>query len=143
MQLGLFNVGCIFAFRAIDDLCLTTISQHHEFMAAVATDSTAISLNRAIGQATAIKNARISIIHFCIGFIQTSLITVEGISILHNEVAAAHQAKARTTLVAEFVLNLVQIQRQLAIGAHIGLHYGGHHFLVSRAKAIFMAMTIL
>ena len=41
----------------------------------------------------------------------------EAVGVLHNELAAAHQAKAGTELVAELVLNVIQVDGQLLIGA--------------------------
>ena len=69
VQLGLFNIGCVLALRAVHDFGLATVGQHHELMAAVAADSAAIGLNGAIGQAAAVENAAISVVHFLVGFI--------------------------------------------------------------------------
>ena len=112
-------------------------------MAAGTADSAAVCFNRAEVQAAAGKDSVISIIHGLVGSTQTCFITVEGIAILHDEVTAAHQAEARTTLVTEFVLNLIQVQRQLTVGAYIALYESSNHFLMRRAEAVFMAMTVL
>ena len=40
---------------------------------------------------------------------------VEGVGVLHEELAAAHEAEARPDLVAELGLDLVEVERQLAV----------------------------
>ena len=143
IQLCLFDIGSVIAFGAVSNFCFTAVCQHHELMAAGTADSTAVCFYRAEVQTAAGKDFVISIIHSLIGNVQTCFITVEGIAILHNEVTAAHQAEARTTFVTEFVLNLVQVQRQLTVGTYIVLNQGSNHFLVGRTKAVFMAVTVL
>ena len=60
------------------------------------------------------------------------LVEVEGIGILHQEFAAAHHAKARTLLVAELPLDMVEIERQALVGFHVGAENLRDHFLVGR-----------
>ena len=143
LQLSLFNISSIITLGAVNNFSLTTVCQHHKLMAAGAANSAAISFYRTEGESAACENVGISIIHCFIRYIQSCLVAVKAISILHNEITAAHQAKARTAFVAELVLDLIEVERQLTVGAHIALYQCSNHLLVRRSQAIFMAMTIL
>ena len=55
---------------------------------------------------------------------------VEGIGVLHQELLSAHQAKARTDLVPELGLNLVEILRELPVGIQfVGCERGDDLFV--------------
>ena len=60
------------------------------------------------------------------------VVEVEGIGVLHQEFASAHQAEARPHLVAELPLDMVEVERQVLVGTHIGAEDLGDHFLVGR-----------
>ena len=49
---------------------------------------------------------------------QSSDIGVKAVGVFHDEFAAAHQAETRPDLITKLGLDLVQIERQLAVGAH-------------------------
>jgi len=68
---------------------------------------------------------------------------MEGIAVLHQELAAAHDAEARTDLVAELGLDLVQVQRQLAVALDVATDDVGDHFLVRRADHEIALVAIL
>ena len=61
------------------------------------------------------------------------LVEVEGIGVLHQELARAHDAEAGAHLVAELPLDVIEVQRQILVGAHIGPEDLGDHLLVGRA----------
>ena len=78
------------------------------------------------------EGAQIGDEHLVVGMPRAGLIDVERIGILHQEFAAAHQAEARPHLVAEFPLDVIEIERQILVGAHIGAEDLGDHLLVGR-----------
>ena len=55
---------------------------------------------------------------------------MEGVGVLHDELARAHDAKARPHLVAELGLDLVEVHRQLAVALELAPRDVGDHFLV-------------
>jgi hypothetical protein len=65
---------------------------------------------------------------------RAGLVEIEGIGVLHQEFAAAHDAEAGAHLVAELPLDMVEIERQVLVGLHIGAKNLGDHFLVGRAE---------
>ncbi len=68
---------------------------------------------------------------------------MEGIRVLHQELARAHHAKARPDLVAELGLDLVQVQRQLTVAFHLTAHQVGDDLLVGRAEAELALVPVL
>ena len=114
-------------------------------MAGRPADRTGVSRHRAKGQPRAREDFRVGIEHRLIAGQRRLTVAVEGVAILHRELATPHHAEARPTLVAEFGLDLKKIFRHLPIAANfltgdIGDHLfgGGLHdevALVSIADA--------
>ena len=77
-------------------------------MRVIAADRTRVRLDGTELQAAAREDIRIGVVHFLVGNVGSRLVLVEGIEILHDELAAAHESEARTNLVTILVLNLVQ-----------------------------------
>ena len=67
---------------------------------------------------------------------------MEAVCILHDELAAAEQTEARTDLVTEFHLNLIQRAWQFLIRTQLVADKRGDELLVRRTKAEAMVMTI-
>jgi len=61
------------------------------------------------------------------------IVEVERIGVLHQEFAAAHQPEARAHLVAEFPLDVIEVEGQILIGAHVGAENLRDHLLVGGA----------
>ena len=93
-------------------LALAGFRQHDEFMAEIAADRAGLGAHRDRLQSHAREGAQIGDIHPVVGTTRRVLVDVEGVGVLHQEFAAAHDAEARTHLVAEFPLNVVEIERQ-------------------------------
>ena len=67
---------------------------------------------------------------------------MEGIGILHDEFARAHDTEARTDLVAELGLDLVEVEWQLLVGADLLARDVGDDFLVRRAETEIALMPV-
>src|SRR6266567_2224198 len=81
--------------------------------------------------------------HLVVGNSCRRFVDVERIGVLHQELAAAHHAKARTLLVAEFPLDVIENLRQFAIGVNIGAEDLGDHVLVGEPIKHVALMAIL
>ena len=68
---------------------------------------------------------------------------MEGVGVLHQKLAATHQAKARADLVAELGLDLVQVDRQLFVAVQLVACQVGDHFFMGRTDAELAAVAIL
>ena len=62
--------------------------------------------------------------------VQALIVNVEGVGVLHDELAAAQQTRAGARLIAVLGLNLVQVNRQVLVGGVQVLDQQGEHFLV-------------
>ena len=76
-----------------------------------ATARNTFGFHRAEAQAAAGENPRIDLVHLPVGLVETGLIDMEGIGVLHQELAGAHDAEAGPDLVPELGLNLVKSHR--------------------------------
>ena len=68
---------------------------------------------------------------------------MERIRVLHREFARPHDAEPRPDLVAELGLDLVEIDRQLAVALELAARDVGDHFLVGRAVAVHAVVAVL
>ncbi len=140
---GTFDVGGVRAVFAIDDRLLAGLRQHHELMRRGATDQPGVGFHRTEGKAAAREDAVVRVVHFLIIQSGSGFIPVEAVRIFHDEFAAAHQSKAWTDLVAEFGLDLIEIQRHLPVGANFPAEEIGDHFLVCRPEAEIALVPVL
>ena len=81
--------------------------------------------------------------HAVVGDLQRRLVGMEGIGILHDEFAATHQAEARTDLVTELGLDLVQIDGQLFVAVQLVAHQVGDDFFVGGACTELTVVAVL
>ena len=75
--------------------------------------------------------------------VQAGVVDVEGVGVLHHELAAAQQAGPRPLLVAELGLDLVDPQRQVLVRRVEVLHQQGEELLVGRAEHVVGALAVL
>ena len=65
------------------------------------------------------EGAQIGDEHAVVGVLGAGEIEVERIGVLHQEFAPAHHAEARPHLVAELPLDVIEVERQVLVGAHM------------------------
>ncbi|MNN11989.1 hypothetical protein D3C81_1249660 [compost metagenome] len=68
---------------------------------------------------------------------------MEGVGVLHDELATTHQAEARTDLVTELGLDLVHVERQLLVAGELVAGQVGDDFFVGRADAEVALVAVL
>ena len=81
-------------------------------------------------QAQALEDALVCGAVSHVRLVQALVVDVEGVGVLHDELAAAQQAGTGARLVAVLGLNLVQVDRQVLVGGVQVLDQQGEHFLV-------------
>ena len=101
---------------AVNQRSLAGVSKSHVLDGGVATDLTGIGDNGQSLDVAALTDIGVRLLHLVVLLLQALLRSGEAVGVLHDELAAAHQAKTGTELVAELVLNVVQIDGQLLIG---------------------------
>ena len=115
-----------------EDLALAGRGEHDEFMRKVAADRAGIGLHRNRLEAEPREGAQIGREHAVIGVARRVLVQIEGIGVLHQELAAAHHAEARADLVPELPLDMVEVERQILVGLDVGADDLGDHLFVGR-----------
>ena len=85
---------------------------------------------------------QIGVVVLLVGNIQAGGIEIEGVGILHDELAHAQQTGFGARLVAEFGLDLIPDLRQLFVAAQFAARDGGHDFFVRHAEAEVAAETV-
>ena len=78
-----------------------------------------------------------------VGGLEPGVVDVEGVGVLHHELADAQDARARPCLVAVFVLDLEQQQREVLVGAVFALDGQGEQLFVRRAQQVVVAAAVL
>ena len=126
-----------------EDLALAGVGQNDEFVAEVAADRAGVGAHRDRLQAHAREGAQIGHEHAVVGRLGALVVEVEGIGVLHQEFAAAHDAEARPHLVAELPLDVVEVERQVLVGLHVGAEDLGDHLLVGRAVEHVAVLPVL
>ena len=91
------------------------------------------ALHRDRGQPHAREGAQIGDEHPVVGDARGGRVEIEGIGVLHQEFARAHDAEAGPHLVPELPLDVIEIARQILVGFHAGAENLGDHLLVGRA----------
>ena len=143
LRIDRFDIRCEITVFAIYDIGFAGISQHFEFMRRIATDRAGVCDDRTEFQTAAGENAPVCIIHQFVLLIETFLIHIEGVAVLHDEFAASHQAETRTLLIAVLILDLIDRDRQLLVGRGIHGNERRHQFFMCRSQTVVSAVTIL
>ena len=94
-------------------------------------------------QAQALKDALVCGAVRHVRLVQALIVNVEGVGVLHDELAAAQQTRAGARLIAVLGLNLVQVDRQVLVGGVQVLHQQGEHFLVGGRQQHVCTLTVL
>ena len=86
-------------------------------------------------QAAAVEDAAVGLVVLLVGGVEAGKVHVEGVGVLHDELAHAEQAALGAGLVAELGLHLVPDLRKLLVAAQLAARDHGHDFLVRHAEA--------
>ena len=103
-------------------------------MRGAAADRTGVSLYRAEIQPHTAEDFAVSGIHRVVGFLQRFLRSMERVGIFHQEFTGAHHPETRAYFVAEFGLDLIEVQRQLFIGVQLVADQIGNDLFVGWAE---------
>ena len=138
-----FNIRGVIGSGAVGQRVFAGIRQHMKLVRTAAADRAGIRRDRAELQPETGKDMAVGVMHGLIGMLQARVVGMKRIGILHHEFARAHHAEARAHLVAELGLDLVEVDRQLAVAADFAARDVGDHFLVGRAEAEVVIVPIL
>ena len=140
---GLLKIGRVAADRAACDQVFAGVGVDHELLRLRAAHGAGVGLDGDELQAAAGEDLAVDRIVQIEALVQAGLVDVEGIAVLHGELAHAQQAGLGPRLVAELGLNLVPDLRQLLVAAQFAAGDGGHDLFVRHAQAEIGALAVL
>ena len=127
---------------AVDELGLAGVGERHELDGGVAADLAGVGHDGQRVDAAALGDAGVGGLLLLVALLQRLLGGGEAVGVLHDELAAAHEAEARAHLVTELVLDLVERARELLVGAQLVLHEVGEGLLVRGAEGELAAVAV-
>ena len=117
LRSSLVHVGRVVAGRAAGDQVFPGLRVHHELLRLRAAHRAGIGLHGDKVETAAAEDRAIRRIVLVVADIQTGRIQIEGIAILHDELAHPQQPRPGPRFVAELGLNLVPDLGQLLVTA--------------------------
>ncbi len=135
------GVGGI-AAGTVHQLGLARFRQGHELGGHAAADLAAVGLHLAPLQTTAVADLLVGLAHGVVGFLHRFLRGVEAVGVLHNELAGAQKAEAGANLIAVLRLDLVQVHRQLLVGAQLVAHQVHDELLMGGPEAELVVVAV-
>ena len=131
------------ALGAGGDQVFAGVGVDHELLRSGAAHGAGIGLDDDEAEAAAGEDGAVGLVVLVIAFVQAGGVDVEGVGVLHDELAHAEQAGLGARLVAELGLNLVPDLRQLLVTAELIARDGGHDLFVGHAQGELGAFAIL
>lgn len=136
-------VGSKAAIVAVDQRSLAGLGQRHILDGGVTADLAGIGDDGQGLDVAALADIGVGLLHLVVLLLQALLRGREAVGVLHDELATAHQAKAGTEFVAELILDVIEIHRQLLVGTQFIAHQGGHGLLVRGAEHELAAVAVI
>ena len=133
----------ISAFRTVCQFTLSHVRQCGEFVRTASADWAVVRFYNSVVQSAASEDSLISTVLVHVADIHSRFISVEGISVAHQELSGTQQSVSWTSFVSVLPLNLVQGLRKLSVGREFvpcDIRYG---LLMRRSKAEVSSVSVL
>ena len=125
------------------DVVLARGARRHVLVGAEAAHHPDVGLHAVPLQPAALHHAVVGLAVALVVRVEALAVAVEGVGVLHDELARAQQAGARARLVALLDLEVVEAERQLAVGAHHLRDVLGDGLLVGHRQHELRALAVL
>ena len=139
----LLNIGSVITAITTDHHIFAGIGQYHEFVTERTTDSAGVGIDHPIFQTAGLKDLAVGIAHLLITVVGTLFGRIERVGILHNKFTTTHQTEPRTNFITKLGLDLIEINRQLAIRLDVTANNIGNHLFMGRSHTEIALMPIL
>lgn len=126
-----------------DEGVLADLADRQELLRRGAAHGAGRRLDDDVVEAEAVEDPDVGRAVGVVGLLQTFVGDVEGVGVLHDELAATQQPGTGASLVAVLRLDLVDRQRQVLVGAVEILDGEGEHLLVGGAEQQVGALAVL
>ena len=137
------GVGGVPALRARGDEVLPGVCLHHELGGLRAAHRARVGLDRDEVEATAAEDPLVRLPLVLVRLVEPGAVNVEGVGVLHRELADPEQAGLGARLVAELGLDLVPDLGQLPVAAQLVAGDGGEDLLVRHPEAVVGPLPVL
>ena len=137
------DVGGVVAVRAADVGVLADGGLGEELLRLRAAHGARGRLDDDVLEAELVEDPDVGLAVRGVGRVKTGVVDVEGVGVLHHELAAAQDAGAGTRLVAVLRLDLVDRERQVLVGGVEVLHDEREHLLVGGSEEVVGALAVL
>src|ERR1700693_5849135 len=141
--LGLLRIGGILTRSADGQTVFSAVGQDEKLMGRGPSDTSRVSLYRTEIEPAPGKYPGIGLIHLVVGLPGPVDIGIKTISVFHDKLPSAHQAKPGTDFIAEFRLNLIEDLWENLIGADLVPDNIGNDLFMGRADTEITVMTVL
>ncbi len=139
----LFDVGAVVAGGAREDGILTGVREHHELVRLGAADVAGVGLDLGVAEPAPFEDAAVGCLHGPVGQVEVFGIGVEGVGVLHDELAPAHEPETRPDLVPELGLDLEEVDRELSVGGDGSPHDVGDDLFVGRTETELAVVAVV
>jgi hypothetical protein len=137
------DVGGIPAARAPGERVFARIERRKELLACRPAHGAGRLANDHVGQAEPSEGPDVRRPMSVIGRLEPAVVDIEGVRVLHHEITATQETRARSGFVAVLGLYLKDRQRQLLVRRADVLHQQREHLLVRRTQQVVGAPTVL
>ena len=138
-----FDVGCVAATRALDERVLADRARVDELLAGRSAHRPGCGRHDDNIEAESLERVDVHPAVERVAGRESVVVDVEGVRVLHQELAATQDAGAGAGLVAVLRLDLEQHQRQVLVRRVQVLDHEGEHLLVRRAEEIVVVAAVL
>ena len=129
--------------RGQRDVVLARGGRRHVLVRAVAAHRPDVGLDPVPLDPAPVHHAVVGLAVALVVRVQALLVAIEGVGVLHDELARAQQPRARARLVALLDLEVVEAERQLAVGAHHLCDVLRDRLLVRHRQHVLRALAVL
>src|SRR5262249_8704311 len=125
------------------DCIFARISKDVKLVRSGTADGSRVGRHRTKPQPEPFEDACIRVVHVAVLALEVGVISMKGVGVFHDELTGTHYPKAGSDLVAKLGLNLIEVDRQLAVAADLSAGDVGDYLLVCGAKAIVAFVPVL
>ena len=137
------DVGGVVAAGAAHVGVLADGGLGEELLGLRAAHGAGLGLDDDVLEAELVEDPDVGVAVLLVARVEAGVVDVEGVAVLHHELAAAQQPGAGPCLVAVLGLDLVDRQRQVLVRRVQVLHDEGEHLLVGGAEEVVVVLAVL
>ena len=127
---GCFDVGTVITPVTHNNRILTAVGKHHELFAARSAYRAGVRFDHTELKSKTSEYLFVGLLHQIELTLHIRFIGMEAVAVFHQELTSAHQPETGSDLIAEFEVDLVEIERQLLIALDALAHEVDHHLFM-------------